>query len=215
MRNIRSPFVQAFEQLPATLPVFPLSGAVLMPGGQLPLNIFEPRYLNMIEDALRTHRLVGMVQPLDDAEPPALNAVGCAGRVSQYRESDDGRIEIVLTAVCRYRILEELPTLRGYRLVKPEWAGFVHDYQEQSVDDSRLQLLYAALRGYFSDRQLQADWSALEKLAPSQLTSNLASVLPLNTQEKQLLLEASDLDRRVALFTALLSDSSHRQSVRH
>ena len=115
-----SPFVQPFEQLPPTLPVFPLSSAVVLPATNLPLNIFEPRYLNMVQDAIESHRLIGMIQPRYDTANPGLYQVGCAGRITRYAETNDGRLEIALTGLCRFTIGEELSTTCGYRLVKPD-----------------------------------------------------------------------------------------------
>ena len=120
----------ATYQLPDVLPVFPLANAVVLPGGYLPLNIFEPRYLNMVQDAMEGHRLVGMVQPRDDSTKPELYQVGCAGRVTRYYETQDGRLEIVLSGLCRFRIGEELSTTRGYRLIKPDWSEFEIDYAD-------------------------------------------------------------------------------------
>jgi Lon protease-like protein len=128
----RNPFIVPYEQLPQTLPIFPLPGAIVMPGNELPLNIFEPRYLNMVSDALSTHRMIGMVQPDPDARSEhELCRTGCAGRITQYRETSDGRIEMVLSGVCRYDLGEELPTTRGYRLIVPDWSRFSDDYADQ------------------------------------------------------------------------------------
>ena len=121
-----SPFMQAYDQLPDTLPVFPLPNAVILPGGYLPLNIFEPRYLNMLEDAMASHRLIGMIQPRDDNTQPALYQFGCAGRISRYEETRDGCLEIMLSGLCRYEIKQEITTTRGYRLIIPDWSKICH-----------------------------------------------------------------------------------------
>ena len=215
MSTSRSAFIQRYEQLPDTLPVFPLSNVFLLPGGGLPLNIFEPRYLNMVEDAMQGDRLVGMIQPHDDGEVPALCNVGCAGRITRYAETSDGRLEIVLTGVCRFRTAEEFPSVRGYRLVQPDWTPFRHDYDEEAVSDAQLRLFKAVLRSYLERHNMQVDWELLEKLDVMQLSSNLVSVLPLATEEKQLLLESPDLGQRLTLFASLLGESASSVGTRH
>ena len=215
MSTSRSAFIQSHAQLPEVLPVFPLSNAVLLPGGGLPLNIFEPRYLNMVEDALQGGRLLGMIQPRDDDDVPALRDVGCAGRITQYAETADGRLEIVLTGVCRFRIAEEIPSVRGYRLVQPDWSLFRHDYDDQAVSDSQLRLFKAVLRSYLEQQEMQVDWELLDKLDVTQLSSNLVSVLPLAAEEKQLLLESPDLGQRLTLFSSLLGESASSVGTRH
>ena len=123
-----SPFMQTFDRLPATLPIFPLHNAMMFPGGNLPLNIFEPRYVNMLQDAMRSDQLVGMIQSRDESGKPDLFKVGCAGRVTRYEENDDGRIEIILTGLCRFQVQEELASTRGYRLIVPDWSAYACDY---------------------------------------------------------------------------------------
>ena len=122
----RNPFTLPFERLPASIPVFPFTGAVVMPGVQLPLNIFEARYLNMVEDALAQHRIFAMVQsdPGSGRDGEAVFQTGCAGRISSFSETDDGRFLIILLGVCRFDIREELPTVRGYRRVIADWQRF-------------------------------------------------------------------------------------------
>lgn len=130
----RNPFTLPFDRLPADIAVFPLSGAVLMPGTQLPLNVFEPRYLNMVEDALGARRLIGMIQPLDEDER-VLSKTGCAGRISSFSETDDGRIILVLTGLCRFDVVDELPLARGYRRVRADWTRFNGDYQDPAENE--------------------------------------------------------------------------------
>jgi Lon protease-like protein len=211
----RSAFIQRYEQLPDTLPVFPLGNAVLLPGGALPLNIFEPRYLNMVEDAMQGDRLIGMIQPRDDADVPALCDVGCAGRITRYGETSDGRLEIVLTGVCRFRVVEEFPSVRGYRLVQPDWSPYRHDYDDETVGDAELRLFKAVLRSYLEQQNMQVDWELLEKLDVTQLSSNLVSALPLAAEEKQLLLESPGLQQRLTLFASLLGESASTAGTRH
>ena len=211
----RSPFIQAFAQLPETLTIFPLEGAVLFPSGDLPLNIFEPRYLNMVQDALQSHRLIGMIQPRDQMKVPTFYDVGCAGRITQYRETSDGRFEIVLSAVCRFNIKRELDALRGYRLVVPDWSGFETDYDEQAVSESAVAVLHAALRSYFDIHDIDADWKRLDKLDPEAQVNMLASSLPLASEDKQLLLEASNLEERIRAFSAVLNGEEKTTAKQH
>jgi Lon protease-like protein len=200
----RTPFTQAYDQLPDTLPVFPLEGAVLFPGGTLPLNIFEPRYLNMIQDAIKTHRLIGMIQPLDQRAIPELYQVGCAGRITRYLETTDGRFEIVLTGVCRFRVQRELETVREYRMVVPGWSEFESDYDDQSASESAVAMLHASLRAYFDNHGIDADWSLLDQLEPGLQASTLVGALSLDNEDKQLLLETPNLEERLRAFAALL-----------
>jgi Lon protease-like protein len=200
----RPPFTQAYEQLPDTLPIFPLAGAILFPGGGLPLNIFEPRYLNMVQDAMQTHRLIGMIQPRDQHEGPTLYDVGCAGRITRYLETTDGRLEIVLTGVCRFNIERELETVRGYRLVIPDWSLFASDYEEQTASESAVALLHASLRAYFENHGIDADWNLLDQLDPELQSSTLVGALSIGNDDKQLLLETSNLEERLRAFAALL-----------
>ena len=177
-----------------------------MPGSELPLNIFEPRYLNMVSDALSTHRMIGMIQPEPNArDETSLCHTGCAGRISQYRETNDGRIEIVLTGVCRYDLGEELPTTRGYRLIVPNWSRFTDDYTEH--EDKLLSQhddLIQTLKHYFEVNELETDWPMLERLPTTRLINSLSMALPLSDHDKQLLLEAVEPAERLYTFTALL-----------
>ena len=201
-----SPFIAPYEQLPETLPIFPLPGAIVMPGSELPLNIFEPRYLNMVSDALSTHRMIGMIQPDPDArDTSALCHTGCAGRITQYREASDGRIEMVLSGVCRYDLGEELPTTRGYRLIVPNWSRFSDDYtdQEGQLPDEHDRLI-RMLKRYFELKGLEADWNMLERLSTVRLMNSLSMALPISEQDKQMLLETVEAAQRLRTFTSLL-----------
>ena len=201
---MRTPFTQSFELLPETLPIFPLQGAVLLPGGNLPLNIFEPRYLNMVQDAMQTHRLIGMIQPRDQAKVPALYDVGCAGRVTRFLETQDGRLEIVLTGVCRFRVQQELDSVRGYRIIIPTWSGYESDYSEEDASETAMAMLHASLRTFFEKNDIDADWNLLDQLNPALQVSTLLGALPLKDEDKQLLLETSSLEQRLRAFALLL-----------
>ncbi len=205
---VRSPFLPAFDKLPDTLPLFPLPGALVMPYSDLPLNIFEPRYLNMIEDALSTHRLVGMIQPdaSQAARDDGLSATGCAGRITQYRETRDGRFEIVLTGVCRFDTGLELPTTRGYRLIQPDWSRFAQDCSEKpGTEPDNAPELIEAIELYLDAKDLRIDAPRLEELPTLQLMNTLTCVLPLPAVDKQTLLETVDDAERTRLFVALLN----------
>ena len=199
-----SPFMPSFEQLPDTLPVFPLPNAIIMPGSNLPLNIFEPRYLNMCQDAMKTHQLIGMIQPRDDHDKPNLYQTGCAGRITRYLETHDGRLEINLTGLCRFNIIEELSTTRGYRLVRPDWQSFETDFQLPEISQQEVNYFTNTLRHYFEYKGMQVDWKALEKLETDTLINSMITILPLSVEEKQALLEASDLPERLNTLSALL-----------
>ncbi|MFT6033649.1 MAG: Lon protease-like protein [Arenicella sp.] len=212
----KSPFMQSYQQLPTTLPVFPLSGAVVMPGAKLPLNIFEARYLNMLRDAMKSNQLIGMIQPKDELTPATLHTVGCAARVIQYAETDDGRLEIVLEGLCRFDIDEELSSMRGYRLIKPRWENFKHDFDESQPADIQHSLLFtSALRSFFKKHNIEVDWDAIDDLPQESLVSNLVAQLPISGDDKQLLIEANTLADRVRSFTLILSEADSAQETRH
>lgn len=208
--------MQSFKQLPKTIPVFPLANAVVLPGGNLPLNIFETRYLNMAQDAMESHHLIGMIQPLDDSSRPELFRVGCAGRITRYDETYDGRLEIVLTGLCRFRLCEELSTTRGYRLIKPDWTDFKADFDEVNepveLDKSEFN---TALKSYLAHHEMQADWNMLEKLSSEELSNSLVSILPISNEDKQMLIETISLAQRIRAFTAILEGNSKISKVQH
>jgi uncharacterized protein len=192
--------------LPDILPIFPLTGVLLLPRGRLPLNIFEPRYLAMFRDAMDGERLIGMVQPSDppirEMNPPVY-PTGCAGRVTSFSETEDGRFLVALTGVSRFRIREELPLLSGYRRVVAEWADFAGDRtpDEDGFDRARLT---QGLRNFFTQRQVQADWDAIDKAPGEHLVTSIAMMCPFAPSEKQALLEARSLGERARLLTALI-----------
>jgi len=201
-----NPFVPPFDSLPSTLPIFPLPGAILMPQSELPLNIFEPRYLNMISDALGGHRMIGMIQPDPNAKAKdAVYFTGCAGRITQFRETGDGRIELLLSGVCRFDLGDELASTRGYRLIVPDWSRFVDDYvdHEDRLQGER-QRLMATLEHYLDARELEADLAMFGRLPVGRLIDSLTMALPLTEQEKQMLLETVEPEKRLANFIALL-----------
>ena len=202
-----TPFTQRFEQLPASLPIFPLPGAVLLPFAHLPLNIFEPRYLNMVNDALQSDRLIGMIQPIDDDAHPALSQVGCAGRIVRFEETRDGRFEILLSGVARFHVEEELTSVRGYRLVRPNWSPFEQDLQSPAdAPTDQILLFKGVLRNYLQQVELSVDADILDKLNIGDLVNGLVGFLPLDNDSKQILLESDSLEDRLKSFTAILQN---------
>lgn len=193
------------DELPTQLPVFPLPGATLLPGTQLPLNIFEPRYVNMVLDALGGARMIGMVQPeagVLESDNPVLYGVGCAGRIVSFAESGDGRLLITLRGVCRYRTAEELPLLRGYRRFVPGWADFAADLEPAIHLEHTTDELKAALDDYLRVKEVRVDWDGLSQVPAHSAVDFLAMNLPFAPNEKQALLEAS---KGVARWQALLA----------
>ena len=196
--------------LPEVIPVFPLAGALLLPRGQMPLNIFEPRYLAMIEDALRSpHRLIGMIQP-DPAHPgpdqikPNLFRVGCVSRITQFAESGDGRYLIQLTGIARFRLEQELPVSTLYRQCRVTYQPFVDDFiarkGEEQVDRKAL---LRALTAFLKANDLKADWEGIQNAPNEALVNALAMMSPYDVAEKQALLEAPDLKTRAEILIAV------------
>jgi uncharacterized protein len=197
------------QDLPEVIPVFPLPGALLLPRGQLPLNIFEPRYLAMIDDSLRDgHRLVGMIQPDEahtaDEQKPHLYKIGCVGRITQIAETGDGRYVLQLTGITRFRVQDELAGDMAYRRCKVSYEPFLDDFVarkgEEAVDREGL---LKALSAFLKANDLKADWEGIEKAPNEALVNALAMMSPYGAAEKQALLEAPDLKTRAEVLVAL------------
>ena len=195
--------------LPEVVPVFPLPGALLLPRGQMPLNIFEPRYLAMVDDALLDgHRLIGMIQPDvahgGSTDKPKLFNVGCVGRITQLAESGDGRYLLELTGVARFRIEQELPVATLYRQCRVTYAPFADDFVarkgEQAVDRAAV---LRALTDFMQANNLQADWEGIDKAPNEALVNALSMMSPYGPAEKQALLEAPDLKTRAEILVAI------------
>lgn len=200
------PFDPAFDDLPSELPVFPLPGTLLLPRGHLPLNIFEPRYLCMVQDALAGPRLIGMIQPRDGDEDPggaAIYDVGCAGQIAAFNETDDGRYLITLRGLLRFSVARELATRQGYRRVEPAFDAFRDDLEEEALELDQERLL-AALRQFFAERELSVDWQAVARLDGESLVNTMAMLCPFEPPEKQALLEAKTLAARADTLFAVL-----------
>jgi Lon protease-like protein len=197
------------EDLPEEFPVFPLTGALLLPHGRLPLNIFEPRYLAMVEDALGAGRYFGMVQPdkrlEDGASGPGLYRIGCLGRLSSFSETDDGRYLITLTGVIRFTIIEEIAQRRGYRRVRAALGGFAADLKPQGSELPFIrQDLLDALGRYFAAAGVEANWDTISTMNDDALVTSLCMACPFLPEEKQALLEAKDPAYRAQALRALL-----------
>jgi Lon protease-like protein len=195
--------------LPAVIPVFPLPGALLLPRGQMPLNIFEPRYIALVDDALRDgHRLIGMIQPEPTqkapAERPALYKVGCVGRITQLAESGDGRYLLELTGISRFEIKEEIKTLTQYRQCRVSYAPFADDFIARKGEDQvNRDALLVALRDFLKANDFKADWDGIEQAPNEALVNALAMMSPYGPVEKQALLEAPDLKTRAEILVAM------------
>jgi Lon protease-like protein len=197
------------EDLPSEFPVFPLTGALLLPRGKLPLNIFEPRYKAMVEDALGLGRMFGMIQPDPNAPEgdtgPGLYRVGCLGRLSEFSETGDGRFLITLTGVIRFSIAGEVEMRRGYRRVRGDYATYLPDLElGPNTAGVEREALLGALRGFFTHRGIDANWDAIRRLPDEALVVTLASICPFESAEKQALLEAATETDRAAILMALL-----------
>ena len=199
------------DSLPRRIPVFPLSGALLLPRAQLPLNIFEPRYLAMVDDALSGDRIIGIIQPEEEAAaagrlatPPSLFPTGCAGRLTAYTETPDDRLLITLTGIARFRILEEIATDRPYRLVAADYAPFAGDFVsnlgEERVDRPAL---LKAFRDFLDANDMGADWDEVAQASSETLVNTFSILSPFTPIEKQALLEAADLKARADMLVAL------------
>lgn len=212
----RSPFAQSFEELPPSLPIFPLMGAVVMPSGFLPLHIFEPRYLDMISDAMRGDQMIGMIQPQQDHANASLHQIGTGGRIVQFEETQDGRYNVVLNGLCRFDVERELDTVSAYRMVIPDWSSYTNDYEEeQAKDDQMLALLRESLKHYLDQLAVDPKWKeVVDSLPADQLVCNSVSYLPLSAQDKQLLLETNGLDQRIATFVTIL-EMGDAEGTRH
>jgi len=210
----------ALEDLPTDFPIFPLPGALLLPRGRLPLNIFEPRYLAMVEDSLAAGRMFGMIQPNTNAprgpHGASLYRIGCVGRLSHFSESEDGRYLITLTGVSRFIVKEELEMRRGYRRVAAVFEPFAYDLTPPGAIPPGIRPeLLDALAIYFRAKQIDANWEAIDSMEDPMLVTTLSMLCPFDTAEKQALLEApTDADRAADLL-ALLRMAVHEADGPH
>ena len=195
------------ESLPARIPVFPLRGALLLPGGNLPLNIFEPRYLAMVRDAMQTDRVIGMIQPKregDRSPVPELFRTGCVGRITNLEETPDGRYLITLTGACRFDVAEEIEADTMYRQVVGDYGRWRADLQQPAPPDALKGPLLDALKGYFERQGIETDWDAIGVAPLGGLVTSLCMICPFGPDEKQALLEAGDPARQTELLIAVM-----------
>jgi len=194
--------------LPGTIPIFPLPGALLLPRSRLPLHIFEPRYLQMLDDALKTpHRLIGMVQPNEVAgrKDNGLHTIGCAGRITQFSETEDNRYMITLSGISRFRVQQEIDGFTPYRRCDVSWTGFDRDQGKTEDDPGFDRPKFLALLGrYFDARELSADWDTLKEADDELLINSLSMMLEFDPEDKQALLEAPSLSTRRETLVTLI-----------
>lgn len=204
------------SEIPSVVAVFPLEGALLLPGGQMPLNIFEPRYLQMIDDAMAGSRIIGMIQPhlsghRNEAGEPELCSVGCLGRITSLTETGDGRYLITLHGVARFRVEEEIETKEPYRICRVK--SFLADLSlEKEAAEVDRESLLTAFRLYLEANQLEADWESVTKASNETLVNALCMMSPYGAAEKQALLEAPDLKTRAETLVAITEISLARES---
>ena len=205
--SINRPY-RTINSLPEVIPVFPLPGAILLPRGQLPLNIFEPRYISMVDSALAGDRIVGMIQPVEtagvDCGANALHPVGCVGRITRIAETGDGRYILTLTGVARFRVLEELEMCTQFRQCRVDYRSFENDLIDRSgenlVDRGKV---ITTLRRFAEARDLRIDWQEIERASNELLVNALSMISPFGVSEKQALLEAGDLKSRGDVLVAI------------
>ena len=197
----------SYSDLPHSLPLFPLSGVVLLPRGHLPLNVFEPRYLEMVDYALAGDRLIGMIQPSENEETvlkPRLTQVGCAGKITSFQETEDNRYLISLSGVCRFRLTGEMQSTTPWRAGVADFAAFAGDLAQAHEEEFPRKRLLEALKTYLTSRDMQADWDSVLTAPAEALINALAMMCPFDPVEKQALLEAQTFQDRASTLMALL-----------
>ena len=195
------------DEMPTALAIFPLPGVLLLPGAQLPLNIFEPRYLDMVRDAMAGARLIGMVQPRDphaDLRHPEVYPVGCAGQITAFQETDDGRYQITLTGLSRFAIVQEFDSMTLYRQVQPDWRRFAGDLDRGPETLADRAGFRSGLEAYFAAHEISPDWPAVDASADGDLVNFLAMICPFAPAERQALLESADLAARAEIMLSLM-----------
>ena len=198
---MRNQFTPKFEELPSAVPLFPIRDAVVLPNAQLPLNVFEPRYLEMVSDALSTNRLIGMIQPLDD-ERDELYQTGCLGRIVSFSETRDNRILLLLSGISRFDILREVDFGAGYRKAEISFDRFILDLIDDKIEYDRQQLILLAKR-YLNHKRLNVEWSTMDELSFIELVDTLGSSLPFSSRDKQGIIETIRIQNRCELIAAL------------
>ena len=198
------------KNLPKILPIFPLSNFIIFPKTTVPLNIFEPRYIDMINDSMKSNKLIGMVQPkkiIDDLTPPILHNIGCLGRITSFKETEDGRFLIELKGLIRFKIMNEIKSAKKYREYEISFENFNHDLDEkkEELKFSDLELIFKDLKSLFEKRGFIINWKELEKQSLDETINALAMASPFTLEEKQVLLEAKNLDIRKTKISEILT----------
>ena len=209
------------EDLPNVLPVFPLSNFIIFPRTTVPLNIFEPRYIEMIDNSMKTNRLIGMIQPKKSGQlkKPDLYKVGCAGKITSFNETDDGRYLIILNGICRFKILDELNNDNLYRECEVKYDDFLKDLNENSeeIKFSDLNLIFQNLKGLFKKQGYEINWKEIEKQSLDQTINTLSMASPFSLEEKQVLLESEDLtirkDRLKEILNTYIVDNFNNKTL--
>ena len=196
--------------LPKEIPVFPLSNFIIFPKTTVPLNIFEPRYLDMVNDAMKSNKLIGMIQPKtsnDRSDIPSLHEVGCLGKITTFRETEDGRILIELKGIIRFKNLEEIKGNKKYRILKVDFSDYYNDLEEQKeeIKFSDLELIFKGLKSLFEKKGFVINWKSLEKQSLDETINALAMASPFSLEEKQILLESVNLNIRKQKISEILS----------
>ena len=197
--------------LPKKIPIFPLSNFIIFPKTTVPLNIFEPRYIEMIDDAMKGNRIIGMIQPKNfNQKIPILYSIGCAGKITSFNETEDGRYLIVLVGSSRFKITEELKTQKLYRLCEVDFKDFPYDLEEKNeeIKFSDLELIFKNLKTLFIKQGYVINWKELEKQSLNQTINTLAMASPFSLEEKQILLETNSLHERKQKLEQILSTYS-------
>ena len=202
------------RDLPNKIPVFPLSNFIIFPRTTVPLNIFEPRYLDMINDSMKSDKIIGMIQPKnynDQIDIPTLHEVGCLGKITSFRETEDGRYLIELKGLIRFQSIKEIKTDKKYRILEADFSKFSHDLKDEKerIKFSDLELIFKDLKSLFEKRGFIINWKALEKQSLDETINALAMASPFSLEEKQILLEAENLDIRKNKIAKILSTYTH------
>ena len=204
--------------LPKIIPIFPLSNFIIFPKTTVPLNIFEPRYVEMINDSMKSDKYIGMVQPktiknFDDTNPPVLHEIGCLGKITSFKEADDGRYLIELKGIIRFKIIKELKSNKKYREFEINFNEYSNDLDEkkENLKFSDLELIFKDLKTLFERKGFIINWKALEKQSLDEIINALAMTSPFSLEEKQVLLEAKNLDTRKIKIAEILNTYSYDQ----
>ena len=202
------------KNLPFKLPIFPLSNFIIFPKTSVPLNIFEPRYIDMVDDSMKSNKLIGMIQPKNSNnqnELPDLHQVGCVGKITSFRETDDGRYLIELKGVSRFKFIKEIDTLTKYRILEVNYDDYIEDLENKKEDlkFSDLELIFKDLKSLFEKKGFIINWKALEKQSLDETINALAMASPFSLEEKQVLLEAQNLDIRKNKIAEILKTYTH------